>query len=103
MNMLILVTIVAFACSWTPPPKSSKKINKTITNACWDGSGAESFPYPCDSHIDLFRPQRNSNEAAGEVSLLLFQQVFALVQSDVEQSCPLATGVSGWLELQGDL
>lgn len=94
---------MAFACSWTSRPKSNRRINKTITNACRGGSGAESFSYPCDSHIDLFRPQRNSNEAAGEVSLLLFQQVFALVQSDVEQSCPLAAGVSGWFELQGDL
>lgn len=73
-----------------------------ITDACWDNRRGEAFPYPRDSYIDLFRPQRNSNEAAGEVSLLLFQQVFALVQSHVEQSCPLA-GVSGRLELQGDL
>lgn len=60
------------------------------------------FPYPRDSYIDLFRPQRNSNEAAGEVSLLLLQQVLALVQGDVEQPRPLA-GVPGRLELQGDL
>lgn len=82
--------------------KWNRRIDNTITNAGRDDSTGESFPYPCDSYIDLLRPQRNSNEAAGEVSLLLFQQIFALVQSDVEQSCPLA-GVWGWLELQGDL
>lgn len=108
MNMLIqrvcllLWPLPAAGLYPPPPPKSNRRINNTNTNACQDDSRGESFPYPRDSYIDLFRPQRNSDEAAGEVSLLLFQQVFALVQSDVEQSCPMA-GVSGWLELQGDL
>lgn len=98
------------AAGFCLPPKTSKGIkektsrglNNVIRAVCDDEGVGELFPYPCDSYIDLFRPQRNSNEAAGEVSLLLLQQVLALVQGDVEQPRPLA-GVSGRLELQGDL
>lgn len=46
--------------------------------------------HPCDSHIELLWPQGDSDEAAGEVSLLPLQQVFALVQSDVEHARPLS-------------
>lgn len=39
----------------------------------------EQLSYPCDSHIELLWAQGDSDEAPGEVSLLLLQQVFALV------------------------
>lgn len=60
------------------------------------------LPYPCDSNIELFRAQGHSDEAAWEVSLFPLQQVFALVQSDVEHSRALAR-MSGRLKLQRDL
>lgn len=46
--------------------------------------------YPCDSYIEFLWPQGDSNEATREVSLFPLQQVFALVQSDVEHTRPLA-------------
>lgn len=58
--------------------------------------------YSSDSHVELLWPQGDPDEAAREVSLLLFQQVLALVQHDVEHSRSL-DGLPGRLKLQGHL
>lgn len=55
--------------------------------------------HPRDANIQLLRPQRDSDEAAWEVSLLPLQQVFALVQGDVQQSHSLPR-LPGGFELQ---
>lgn len=44
--------------------------------------------HPWDAHADLIRHQSDGDEAAGEVLLLFLQQVFSLVQGDVQQRGP---------------
>lgn len=67
-----------------------------------DPSTPRGLLYPGDSNAELLWPQGDSDEAAGEVSLLPLQQVFALVQGDLKNPCPLAR-MPGWLKLKGHL
>lgn len=76
----------------TSKQRTCSRVQQTITE----------LSYPGDSHIKLLWPQGDSDETAGEVSLLLLQQVFALVQSDVEHSHSLALQ-PGRLELERHL
>ncbi len=62
----------------------------------------QQLSHPCDSYIELLWPQGDSDEAAREVSLLPLQQVFALVQSDVEHARSLCR-LPGWLKLERHL
>lgn len=67
-----------------------------------NGAGQKA-PHPGHPNVELLGPQGDSDEAAGEVSLLPLQQVLALMQADVQGPSRPLTWVGGRLEGQRHL